>query len=90
MIFNDEVFIPTSTIPTHTLARVDFLKKRNPENESSCSVKDGRCLRLTTSLPLPADCLENVGGLKSHYPMGLRGLFRDTFAFLNAIAQPDD
>jgi hypothetical protein len=38
-------------------------------------VKDGRRVRLTT-LPLSADCLENVGASTSHNPMGHRGLLQ--------------
>jgi hypothetical protein len=39
-------------------------------------VKRGRCIGLTTLSPSVNDCLDNVGSLTSHNPIGLQGLFR--------------
>jgi hypothetical protein len=50
---------------------------RNKYQESSCGVKGGRRVRLTTTPPfVSADCLENVGASTSHNPMGLHGLLQ--------------
>jgi hypothetical protein len=60
----------------HYGPRVDSASNRNKYQESSWRVKGGWDVRLTTSTPSWADCLENVGASTSHKTMGLHGLLQ--------------
>jgi hypothetical protein len=43
--------------------------------------KGGRCVRVTTSLPLSAECHANLEAKTSWIPLGHTGLLRDSFKF---------
>jgi hypothetical protein len=56
---------------------VDSVSNRNEYQESSCGVKGGQCIRLTTLPSVSRLSREDVGTSTSHNPMGLHTIYRD-------------